>query len=82
MQSTRRIGELFTCQLVLVAAAPVLQDFHAGENGGGMPPVATPLRPFVVSLKELRLRITQCCGFQNYVPVFLEGDVLLSLSDD
>ena len=36
----------FTCQLVLVAAAPVHQDFHPGEKGGGgtrpCPPTPVP----------------------------------------
>ena len=29
--------KLFTCQLALVAAAPVLQEFHPGEKWGGAP---------------------------------------------
>ena len=45
---TRPNCKLFTCQLVLVAAAPVLQDFHPGEKtgGGGCPPVPTALRTY------------------------------------
>ena len=47
---TRPNCKLFTCQLVLVAAAPVLQDFHPGEKvgGGGGPHGLWFLRPCVV----------------------------------
>ena len=43
---TRPNCKLFTCQLVLVAAAPVLQDFQPGEKVWGdspPPPVPTAL---------------------------------------
>ena len=36
----------------------------------------------IMALKKYFVRITQYCGFQNHVRVFLEGDASLSLSDD
>ena len=42
--ATRPNCKLLTCQLILVAAAPVLQDFYPGEKvrGGHGPPAPPP----------------------------------------
>ena len=44
---TRPNSKLVACQLLLVAAVPLLQDFHPGKKVGGCPPPWPPrlLRP-------------------------------------